>query len=310
MNQNQNQNQKRNNKRMKHTSILLTLIGLLLTGFAWADKPAYKIFDAKGKKASYKELIKDAGEVQVVFFGELHNNPICHWLEFEIAKDLYEIKQDKLILAAEMFERDNQLLLNEYTTKFIRKKDFEKEAKLWPNYSTDYAPLVDFACEHNLKFIGTNIPRRYAALVNNKGFEGLDSINAYQRGMIAPLPIKYDSTLNCYKSMKEMFSGNGAMHQTMYIAEAQAMKDATMGYFLYKNLEEGGTILHFNGSYHSDNYEGTVWYLKDYARKFPFETKILTITCVEQDDMEDLSEENLGKADYIICIPSSMTKTR
>ncbi|MBE0648846.1 MAG: ChaN family lipoprotein [Bacteroidales bacterium] len=295
---------------MRNKSILFIVIGLLISSSVLADKPAYKIFNAKGKKATYKELLKDAGDSQVVFFGELHNNPICHWLEFELTKDLFEIKQEKLVLAAEMFERDNQLLLDEYTKKFIRKKDFEKEAKLWPNYSTDYAPLVDFACEHNLKFVASNIPRRYAALVNLKGFEGLDSINAYQRAMIAPLPIKYDSTMNCYKAMKEMFSGSGAMHQTMYIAEAQAMKDATMGYFIYKNLEEGGTILHYNGAYHSENYEGTVWYLKDFARKFPFETTVVTITCVEQDNIDELLEENLGKADYIICIPSTMTKTK
>ncbi|MBN1199483.1 MAG: ChaN family lipoprotein [Bacteroidales bacterium] len=295
---------------MKYKSILLIAIGMLISTSLWADKPAYRIFTAKGKKSSYKELLKDASTVQVVFFGELHDNPICHWLEFEVTKDLFDIKQDQLILAAEMFERDNQLLLDEYTGKFIRKKDFEKEAKLWPNYSTDYAPLVDFAREHHLKFVATNIPRRYAARVNLNGFEGLDSINAYQRGMIAPLPIKYDSTLHCYKAMKEMFNESGMMHQTMNLAEAQAIKDATMGYFIYKNLEENGLILHFNGAYHSENYEGTVWYLKDFARKFPFDTTILTITCIEQDDLSELSEEHLGKADYIICIPTSMTKTQ
>lgn len=295
---------------MKYKSILLIAIGMIISTSLLADKPAYRIFNAKGKKSSYKELLKDAGDVQVVFFGELHDNPICHWLELELTKDLFEVKQNNLILAAEMFERDNQLLLDEYTGKFIRKKDFEKESKLWPNYSTDYASLVDFARDHNLKFVGTNIPRRYAALVNLKGFAGLDSINAYQRGMIAPLPIKYDSTMHCYKTMKEMFPENSTMHQTMNLAEAQAIKDATMGYFIFKNLEENGIILHFNGAYHSENYEGTVWYLKDFARKFPFDTKILTITSVEQDDPSELSEEHFGKADYIICIPASMTKTQ
>ncbi|TSA27930.1 MAG: iron-regulated protein [Bacteroidetes bacterium] len=294
---------------MKIRFILAILVGLFISLAGRADKPAYRIFDAKGKKASYKELLKDAGASQVVFFGELHDNPISHWLEVELTKDLFEIRQEKLVLAAEMFERDNQLLLDEYTRNFIRKKDFEKEAKLWPNYSTDYAPLVDFAREHNIKFIASNIPRRYAAIVNYQGFAGLDSINAYQRGMIAPLPIKYDSTLSCYKSMKEMFTGEGAMHQTMNLAEAQAIKDATMGYFICKNVQEEGTLLHFNGAYHSDNFEGTVWYLKDYARKFSFDIRVMTITCVEQDDIENLSEENLGKADFIICIPGSMTKT-
>jgi len=294
---------------MKIRSILIILTTLALTGMTYAEQPAYVIFNSKGKKASYSRMLKDAGRSQVVFFGELHNNPISHWLEFELTKDLFEIKKDKLILSAEMFERDNQLLLNEYTGKFIRKKDFEREAKLWPNHKTDYAPLVDFARENGLKFVASNIPRRYAAIVNYHGFEGLDSINAYQRAFIAPLPIKYDSSLNCYKSMKSMFSGGGPMHKTMNLAEAQAIKDATMGWFITKNLEDGKTIIHYNGAYHSDNFEGTVWYVKDYARKFPFDVDILTITCVEQNDMENLDEENIGKADYIICIPSSMTKT-
>ncbi|MFH1160427.1 MAG: ChaN family lipoprotein [bacterium] len=295
---------------MKIRSIIFAFCSVLLISAGLSDKPAYLIYDAKGKKAKYKDLLKDAENSQVVFFGELHDNPISHWLEFELMKDLCEAKNDRLVLAAEMFETDNQLLLNEYTRKFIRKKDFENEAKLWSNYKTDYAPLVDYAREHGLKFVATNIPRRYAAIVNSKGFSGLDSINGYQRAMIAPLPIKYDSNLNCYKSMNAMFQEGGPTHQSMHLAEAQAMKDATMGYFIYKNLGEGITILHFNGAYHSDNFEGTVWYLKDYARRFPFDTNILTITCVEQESLDSLSSEHLGKADYIICIPKSMTKTR
>ena len=296
---------------MKKNIFLLLVFFLFIAGFGFAQKPAYAIFDARGKKKEYDRLLNDAGKAQVVFFGELHDNPISHWLELELTIDLFEIKQDRLILAAEMFETDDQLLLNEYTSKFIRKRDFEQEAKLWPNYKTDYAPLVDFAREKGLKFIGSNIPRRYAAIVNFKDFGGLDSINAYQRALIAPLPIKYDSSLNCYASMKSVFSeGGGPMaHQVMHLEKAQAIKDATMGWFIIKNLSDGYTLLHFNGSYHSDDFQGTVWYAKDYARKFPFETRVLTISCVEQDALDALDESNTGKADYIIVIPTRMTKT-
>lgn len=286
------------------------IAGILFIGLTAAagDKPAYKIYDQKGKNASYKEMLKAASEADIVFFGEVHNNSLCHWLEIELAKDLYDLRKDKLVLGAEMFEADNQLLLNEYVTKFIRKKDFESEAKLWPNYKTDYAPLVDFAREKGIRFIGTNIPRRYAAIVNQKGFAGLDSINAYQRALIAPLPIKYDSTLKCYASIGEAIGG--AMHGTMHIAEAQAMKDATMAHFILKNWESGKTFLHFNGSYHSDDFQGTAWYVNTYGKRLPYIPRVVTITAVEQDTIEDLSKDYIGKADYIICIPASMTKTQ
>ena len=291
---------------------ILSLIAVLVFSTTlMAQHPAYVIFNAKGKKSSYERMVRDAQKAHVVFFGELHNNPISHWLQLSLTKDLFKEKGENLVLAAEMFERDDQLLLNEYVTGFIRKKDFEQEAKIWSNYKTDYAPLVDFSRENELQFIGTNIPRRYAAKVNQEGFEGLDSLNAYQRAMIAPLPIKYDSTLECYAAMRTMFKGGGGpmAHQVTYIDKAQAIKDATMGWFIFKSMGENLLVLHFNGSYHSDNYEGTVWYAKDYARRFPFETTMVTITSVSQDQLEKLDEENEGKADFIIVIPSDMTTT-
>lgn len=290
------------------TTLIAALLILVLTA-AKGDKPAYRIFDKDGKHADYKELLKAASEADIVFFGELHDNSLCHWLELELTKDLYEARKEKLVLGAEMFETDNQLLVNEYVTQFIRKKDFEAEAKLWPNYRTDYAPLVDFAREKKLRFVATNIPRRYAAIVNQKDFAGLDSINAHQRAMIAPLPIKYDSTLKCYASIGAAVGG-GMSHTTMHLAEAQAMKDATMAHFILKNWEPGKTFLHFNGSYHSDDFQGTVWYVNTYGKRLPYIPKVLTISAVEQDTLDDLSKETIGKADFIICIPSSMTKTR
>jgi len=275
-----------------------------------AEKPAYRIFTSKGKSSGYEDLLKTAKKSDIILFGEAHDNPICHWLELELTKDLYEIKKDRLILGAEMFERDNQLLLNEYISKMIRKKDFEAEAKLWPNYKTDYAPITDFARAKNIKFIATDIPRRYAAIVNLKGFSGLDSINSAERGMIAPLPIKYDPELKCYKDIMQMIGSGMPAHMSENIAKAQAIKDATMGHFIMKNWADSLMILHFNGSYHSDDHLGIEWYMQQFIKKTDWSVRIMTITTVEQDTIEDLKKEYLGKADFIICIPSDMTKTQ
>ena len=296
---------------MKKKILLLILGSFILLVAAKSDKAAYRLFNAKGKVVDYADLLKEAEKADIIFFGEMHDNPICHWLELELTKDLYNEKKEKLILGAEMFEVDNQLLLKEYISKMIRKKDFEGEAKLWKNYSTDYAPLVDFAREHKIKFVATNIPHRYAAIVNLKGFEGLDSINAYQRGMIAPLPIKFNPELDCYKKMKEMMGGDaGDSHTSDNIIKAQAIKDATMAHFILKNGMEGMTFLHFNGSYHSDNYQGIVWYIREFNKKNEFDLKILTISSVEQGSPDELEEKNKGLADFIICTPDDMTKTQ
>jgi uncharacterized iron-regulated protein len=254
-------------------------------------------------------MLKAVKNADVVFFGESHTNPICHWLELQLVKDLYEEKNGHIVIGAEMFERDNQLLLNEYISSMIRKKDFEAEAKLWPNYKTDYAPFVDFAAKKGIKFIATNIPRRFAAIVNLKGLAGLDSINALERGMMAPLPLKYNPELNCYKKISEMMAGS-PMHMSENLPKAQAIKDATMAWFILKNVDEGHVLFHINGSYHSENHEGIVWYLKEYNKRNATDLKIVTINAVDQENTEELEKDNLGKGDFIICIPADMTQTQ
>lgn len=286
-----------------------TLFGILflfMTTVAMkSDKPAYFIFDHSGGKSSYKELLKEAAKADVVFFGELHDNPICHWLEFELEKDLYSETGKNLIIGAEMFETDNQIIINEYLKGLIKDKNFEAEARLWGNYKTDYKPLLMFARDSALPFITTNVPRRYASIVNNGGFEALDNISSEAKQLLPPLPLTFDENISCYKKMIDGMAAMGG-HGSVNIAKAQALKDATMAYNISKNLIKGKTFLHFNGSYHSDNYEGIIWYLK---RLNP-DLKIVTISSVEQDNVSELSKENENLADFIIAIPETMTKTQ
>ncbi|MCB2219971.1 MAG: ChaN family lipoprotein [Bacteroidetes bacterium] len=286
------------------TKLSLVMVAFMLMSMK-GDLPAYKLFDAKGDNTKYKNLVKDAAKADIVLFGELHDNPVCHWMQFELTSDLYAEKKDNLVLGAEMFETDNQLLLDEYTSGKIKERNFEAEAKLWKNYKTDYKPLVDFAKDHNLKFVGTNIPRRYASVVHSQGFEGLDSLDNAAKLFFAPLPMAYDPELPGYAGMLEMMSEMGGGHTNDNLPKAQAVKDATMAYFILQNWEPGKTFLHYNGSFHSENYEGIVWYL----RQANPDLNILTISTVEQDTISALSDANKGLADYILCIPSTMTKT-
>ncbi len=269
------------------------------------DKPAYKLFDKNGKNSSYKELLKEASEADIVFFGELHDNPICHWLEYELTADLYSEKGKNLMLGAEMFESDNQLIVNEYLAGLIKEKNFEAEARLWPNYKTDYKRLLNFARDSSLRFIATNVPRRYAAMVNAKGFDVLKTLDKNALQLIAPLPVNYDSALACYAGMAKAM-GDAPAHVTQNIACAQALKDATMAHFILQNWTKGKTFLHFNGSYHSDNFQSVIWHL---TKSNPA-LKIVTISSVEQQDLDDLKKESEGLANFIIVIPETMSKSQ
>lgn len=268
------------------------------------DMPAYKLYTAKGKATSFDRLVKASAEADVVLFGELHNNPISHWLQLELTKAMYEQLGNKLVLGAEMFESDNALMVDEFLSKKLNDRNFEAQARLWPNYKTDYKPLLVFARDNGIPFIATNIPRRYAALVNSEGFEGLETLSAEAKQYIAPLPPAYDAALPGYKGMMEMMGGSGG-HVNENLPKAQAIKDATMAHFILKNLAPGKTFLHYHGTYHSDNYEGIMWYLK---HERP-DLKIVTIKSAEQPSVDSLASENAGKADFILVIPETMTKT-
>lgn len=281
----------------------LTFLAFLFTiaaSIAYSQsKPAYILYNAKGKKCSYKKMIRKLAKKDIILFGEFHNNPIAHWLELSVSKDLHQSRE--MVLGAEMFEADNQLALNAYLAGKLTARGLDSAARLWSNYKTDYAPLVNFAKAQKLPFIATNIPRRYASLVSKKSFEALDTIPETEKAWMAPLPMEYDSTLPGYVNMVKMMGGHGGSN----MPKAQASKDATMAYFILQNARPGSLFLHFNGSYHSENYDGINWYLK---RKRP-DLKYATITTVSQTNIRSLLAENKGKADYIICVDEDMTGT-
>jgi len=283
---------------MKKIFISAVLFFLFAAVFA-QQKPAYVLYNAKGKKVSYKKMIKQLAKKDIVLFGEFHNNAIAHWLELAVAKDLSETRD--LIFGAEMFEADNQQALDDYLAGKITAKGLDSTARLWSNYKTDYAPIVNFAKEKNAPFIATNIPRRYASLVSKKGFEALDTLSAMEKTWLAPLPMDYDATLPGYVKMVEMMGGHGGVN----MPKAQASKDATMAYFILQNFKPGWLFIHYNGSFHSENYDGINWYLK---KKQP-DLKYGTITTVSQKNIHELLAENTGKADFIICVDADMTNT-
>ncbi|OAQ42342.1 iron-regulated protein [Pedobacter psychrophilus] len=280
--------------------IIAFLIFVTTFSFSYSqDKPAYIIYNKDGKKVSYGKMIKTLAQQNVVLFGEIHNNPISHWLEFNLAKDLSQNKT--LTLGAEMFEADNQSPLNNYVSGKIDNKTFTQDTRLWPNYDTDYSPLVEFAKERNLNFIATNIPRKYASLVFKKDFISLDSLTSEEKSWIAPLPIKFEPNLPTYQNILKMMGGHGSE----LLVKAQAIKDATMAHFILANYKPDNIFLHFNGAYHSDDFEGILWYLKQENA----DLKYATLSTVSQDNISSLAKENIGKADFIICVDSSMTNT-
>ncbi len=264
------------------------------------DKPAYAIFTSEGEHSDYGRMIRSLGKADIIFIGETHNCPVAHWLEYEITSNLYQ--KNGFAVGAEMFETDNQLLVDEYVSGLIDSDKFENEAKLWDNYYTDYYPLLSFAREKGIRFVATNVPRRYASFVKNNGLEALDGLSEEAKALIAPLPIPYEASAEgeaMFGFMQMMGKGGPESHY----AEAQALKDATMAWSIAQNFER--KFIHYNGNFHSDNRGGIIPYLEKYLPG----KSIATVCCIRQDQLKKLDEENLHRADFIVVVPTDFTMT-
>lgn len=285
----------------KHIRFLLISALLLAGASANNQKPAYLLYDQNGEVISYNHLLLQAKNNDLIFFGELHDNAIAHWLQLEIIMDLHEDSVRYTSIGMEMFERDQQILIDEYFSGKISKNSFENEARLWQNYKTDYSPIVEFAKENDLNLLATNIPRRYASAVYSGGLAALDSLDAEAKEWIAPLPIEVDTELPGYRDILEAAQGHGGDN----LIYSQAVKDATMAYSILSAINDSTRMIHLNGSYHSNNYEGILWYVNREAK----ELNILTINTITADEIESVETERLQAADITLVVQSRMTST-
>jgi len=267
---------------------------------------AYQFYDQKGKEIKTDKLVRELAKYDVVFFGENHNNSINHWLQLKITEALYEKKNGQLILGAEMFERDNQAQLNQYVEGKIDAKTLKDSARLWNNFSTDYKPLVDFAKNKKLKFIATNIPRRYASQTAKEGIESLNALPEKDKVYMAELPIKVTLETPGYPEMKTMLGEHADGTKVMNFISAQAVKDATMAESILKNYNAGKTFIHYNGNFHSKEFGGIYWYIR---QKNP-NLKMAVISVFESENPElKVPEKEYIPTNFNLIIPVDMTKT-
>ncbi|MBK1895816.1 ChaN family lipoprotein [Chryseobacterium paridis] len=285
------------------------LVAILLISFGIAnaqDLKAYQFYDKKGHEIETDKLVKELADYDVVFFGENHNSSINHWLQLKLTEALYEKKNGQIILGAEMFERDNQAQLNQYLNGTFDAKTLKDSARLWNNYATDYKPLVDFAKAKKLNFIATNIPRRYASQTAKEGLESLNKLTAKEKTYIAQLPIKVTLDTPGYPEMKKMMGDHAEGTKVMNFISAQATKDATMAESILKNIQAGKTFIHYNGNYHSKEFGGTYWYVKQKNPKL----KMAVISVFESEDPAlKVPEKEYIPTDFNLIIPADMTKT-
>lgn len=289
---------------------------ILLTAFIGVQSlkaqelKAYQIYNKQQEKVDFTQMMEALSTYDIVLFGEYHNNAILHWLQLKTTKALFTIKKGDLVLGAEMFERDNQAEIEAYLSGEISAEQFQDSARLWKNFKTDYKPLLDFAKENNLKFVATNVPRRYAKIVSHYSLDSLSKLSIIEKSYLAELPIKVDMKTPGYSEMKAIFEKHDmGEEKIMNFIDAQALKDATMAASILKNHQRKQLFLHYNGDYHSKAYGGIYWYLK--KKKAWLKNLKVAVISVHKSKVPELvfPVEEVVPTEFIIVVPSDMTKT-
>ena len=178
----------------------------------------YRIYSVEHSEVvSIERIVEDFGDYDVIFFGEEHNDSVAHYLEYLLLKKLCNKYGTSLTLSLEMFDRDVQVVVDEYLNNKIQEQYFKKDARVWINYK-DYRPMIEFAKGEQLDIIAANAPFRYTGIANAKGQESLITLSETAKSFIAPLP--YDTATEEYlEKLKEI---------SKQVADSLAKKEETI----------------------------------------------------------------------------------
>jgi uncharacterized iron-regulated protein len=193
-----------------------------------------------------------------------------------------------------MFERDVQDVLDAYLKGKITEKKFLKQARPWPNYPTDYRPLIELAKKKGIPVIAANVPRRAAAAVVMVNKVSPDVVGDDRRYLPKMLHLKskeyYKRFASSIEEMPHFAPMKGMKMDGLF--KAQVLKDSVMAASVEPFLDR--RTLFCCGHFHSDYHLGIPYQLKKNHPKL----KIAVIAMAPS--LENLSMKDRSKvADFI-----------
>lgn len=278
----------------------------------------YQVFRGDGSPATMEQLLQSVSKADVTFLGEIHNDPVAHYLENLI---LTESWQPSLALSLEMFETDVQYVVDEYLAGHISEDHFIRSGRAWGNYDTDYKPMIEFIKERQGRIIAANSPRRYVNMVTRKGSDALLELPEEAKSFLPQLP--YARAREPYeKKFKELMAHNMQPSSKQSLGEselsdeeqqeeqerekklqqtlqAQSLWDAGMAWSIAQYLEKNPNdkVLHVNGGFHTAERMGIL----DHLSLYNPDVSALVVTMIASDSFPSFDvEEMAGQGDFVI----------
>ncbi len=300
-------------KKVTFVFLMITVMAISAFSQTQITEANYRIFDGKGNPVSLEKIVTEIGKNDVVFLGELHDDATAHFLQAEIFRNTVEKygTNRQIALSLEMFERDVQIVINEYLNNQIPENQFLAASRPWGNYKTDYRPLVELAREKKLPVIAANAPRRYVNMVSRLGKDSLKGLTTEAKTWLAPLPYNDASDAYARKFNALMGQMSDSVTPTAHspILNSQALWDATMAYSVSEQLKKNknGLVVHLNGGFHTENRLGTVEHLLKYRPK----TKVLVVTMRYEENFQNFDKsKHTDLGDFVILTDTKIPRSQ
>ncbi|MFO7598550.1 MAG: ChaN family lipoprotein [Candidatus Desulfacyla sp.] len=190
-----------------------------------------------GKSISFDELMDDLQKADLIFVGEVHDNPEHHLIEVQILQEL-TARYGPLNVAMEFFDTTQQPALDRYVKEGISETLFLEDvnwAKAWSFPYHFYRPLVFSAKEKGNRLMGINLP---SSIVRKVARSGIESLTPEERGHAAE---EIDLNNEAHRQyLSEVFKDHqqGELRNFDYFYQAQCVWEDTMARNIARYLKE------------------------------------------------------------------------
>jgi uncharacterized iron-regulated protein len=280
--------------RLAAVAFCCALLTAPLAGQSYVPNRVYDT--AKGAFTDFESMMASLVWSDVVLVGEQHDDPNTHRLELAILEGLAR-RNRSVILSMEMFERDVQEPFDHFQMGHLAEDEFLKASRPWPNYATDYKPLVDFALARNWPIVAANVPRPIAAEVAKGGLDVLASKSGDDKRLFArdlscattdPYFTRFVDAIGGHSTAG---SADAAQSNARYF-QAQCIKDETMAESIAQALTAAnGTnkamVVHYNGAFHTDYGQGTTERVR---RRLP-NRRVVVLSIFPVDSLDKLAPD-------------------
>ena len=139
---------------------------------------------ARGEPTGFSAFIDRLLDADAVFLGETHLDESTHLFQAAVLDALAERNGNRVVLAMEMFEADEQADLDDYLSGRIDEASFMEKVGLWANYRTGYRAMIETARKRGLPVVAANTPNPIRGKLSRGKAKAWEALGEEERALM------------------------------------------------------------------------------------------------------------------------------